>query len=165
MKWLVIQTRLSVHARLSTANIIKIFIKTFDHLEKRASIRQRIHCYLICHWNWSPYFFPSFFSAGALLMLTISITKLFWKFAVWRCVDDLGKDIYRFHVRYIHSSFYLICSIVNVYLLLVKIMSALGWVYDVQARVIHNKVAGGIFRFYKCKFIISSLTENLLRKG
>lgn len=115
MKWLVIQTRLSVHARLSTANIIKIFIKTLDHLEKRASIRQRIHCYLICHWNWSPYFFPSFFSAGALLMLTNSITKLFWKFAVWRCVDDLGKDIYRFHVRYIHSSFYLICSIVNVY--------------------------------------------------
>lgn len=115
MKWLVIQTRLSVHARLSTANIIKIFIKTHDHWEKRASIRQRIHCYLICHWNWSPYFFPSFFSAGALLKLTISITKLFWKFAVWRCVDDLGKDIYRFHVRYIHSSFYLICSIVNVY--------------------------------------------------
>ena len=32
-------------------------------------------------------------------------------------------------------------------LLLVKIMSALGWVYDVQARVIHNKVAGGIFGF------------------
>ena len=60
-------------------------------------------------------FFPSFFSAGALLILTISITKLFWKFAVWRCVDDLGKDIYRFHVRYIHSSFYLIRSIFNVY--------------------------------------------------
>lgn len=115
MKWLVIQTRLSVHARLSTANIIKIFIKTLDHWEKRDSIRQRIHCYLICHWNWSPYFFPSFFSAGALLMLTISITKLFWKFAVWRCVDDLAKHIYRFHVRYLHSSFYLIRSIVNVY--------------------------------------------------
>ena len=115
MKWLVIQTRLSVHARLSTANIIKIFIKTLDHWEKRASIRQRIHCYLICHWNWSPYFFPSFFSAGALVMLTISITKLFWKFAVWRCVDDLVKHIYRFHVRYIHSSFYLIRSIFNVY--------------------------------------------------
>ena len=50
-------------------------------------------------------------------------------------------------------------------LLLVKIMSALGRVYDVQARVVPNKVAGGIFRFYKCKFIISSLTENLRRKG
>lgn len=59
--------------------------------------------------------FHLFFSAGALVMLTISITKLFWKFAVWRCVDDLVKHIYRFHVRYIHSSFYLIRSIFNVY--------------------------------------------------
>lgn len=115
MKWLVIQTRLSVHARLSAANIIKIFIKTLDHWEKRASIRQRIHCYLICHWNWSPYFFPSFFFSRGAFEVNNLYHKIVWKFAVWRCVDDLAKHIYRFHVRYLHSSFYLIRSIFNVY--------------------------------------------------
>lgn len=147
MKWLVIQTRLSVHARLSAANIIKIFIKTLDHWEKRASIRQRIHCYLICHWNWSPYFFPSFFSAGALLKLTISITKLF-KNLLFGDVSTIWQSTYTdfMSVIYIQVFIWFVPFLMYI-LLLVKIMSALGWVYDVQARVVPNKVAGGIFGF------------------
>ena len=55
-----------------------------------------------------------FFSRGAFEVNNL-YHKIVWKFAVWRCVDDLAKHIYRFHVRYLHSSFYLIRSIFNVY--------------------------------------------------
>ena len=97
MKWLVIQTRLSVLARLSTANIIKIFIKTLDHLEKRASIRQRIHCYLICPWTLKSLFFSIFFfSRGAF-----DVNNLYHKIVLKICCLEMCR---RFGKGYIQIS-------------------------------------------------------------
>lgn len=107
--------RLSAHARLSMANIIKILMKTH---EKRGLLsHQRIHCYLICHRNWSPCFTSLFFQPGHFSCCHSLSQNYFENLLIWRCVDDLVEStIYRFHLRYMHSSFYLIRSIVNVFL-------------------------------------------------
>ena len=115
MRWLVIQTRLSVHARLSIANIIKIFIKTPDHWEKRASVSPTNTLLSDLPLKLKSLFFHGFFFCRGAFDVNIPYHKIFLKICWFGNVSTIWwKPIYRFHIRYIHSSFYLIRSIVNV---------------------------------------------------
>lgn len=121
MKWLVIQTRLSVHARLSTANIIKIFIKTLDHLEKRASVSptNTLLSDLPLKLK-SLFFYIFFFSRGAF-----DVNKLYHKIVLKICCLEMCRRFGKGYIQiscplYTFKFFYLICSIVNVYFVTIQ---------------------------------------------